>query len=94
MPPQPDLRRGFRLFQSHEQPLLRLAVFEVDEQGTIAAAVTLTISVAAGAPRMPPTPVPFDADRPFLFFLRDTDTGALLFAGRLTDAAAATAPSS
>jgi serine protease inhibitor len=32
--------------------------------------------------------VHFDADHPFLFFLRDTRTGAVLFTGRLADAAA------
>jgi serine protease inhibitor len=34
---------------------------------------------------MPPTnTVTFHANRPFLFFLRDDGTGAVLFAGRLT----------
>jgi len=36
-----------------------------------------------------PHPVSFDADRPFLFFLRESRTGAVLFAGRLADAAGA-----
>jgi serine protease inhibitor len=31
--------------------------------------------------------VAFSANRPFLFFLRDDRTGAVLFAGRLTDPA-------
>ena len=63
------------------------ADFAVNEQGTIAAAVTAVGAQPVDA-EMPPQ-VSFDADRPFLFFLRDTDTGALLFAGRLTDAQAA-----
>ena len=66
------------------------ADFTVDEHGTVAAAATVVgASLSAG---FWPPPVPFDADRPFLFFLRDNTTGALLFAGQLTDAASATAP--
>ena len=36
----------------------------------------------------PRNPVRFDADHPFLFFLRDQKTGAVLFAGRLANASA------
>lgn len=61
------------------------ADFMVDEEGTIAAAATV-ISVEATAEQAPPAnPVPFTANRPFLFFLRDDRTGAVLFAGRLRD---------
>jgi serpin B len=61
------------------------ADFMVDEEGTIAAAATV-VSVEATAERVPlSNPVPFTANRPFLFFLRDDRTGAVLFAGRLND---------
>jgi serine protease inhibitor len=33
--------------------------------------------------------IAFNADRPFLFFLRDDRSGAVLFAGRLVNPAAA-----
>ncbi len=69
------------------------ADFTVDEHGTVAAAATVVTAepTAAAGPGRPP--VSFDANRPFLFFLRDDRTGALLFAGRLSDAASVEAPS-
>lgn len=57
----------------------------VDEEGTEAAAVTIVSIEATSLREFAPAPVPFDADRPFLFFIRDRHTGALLFAGRVTD---------
>ncbi len=65
------------------------ADFKVDEAGTVAAAATV-VTIEPTVARAPgPRPVAFDADRPFLFFLRDDQTGAVLFAGRLSDAASA-----
>jgi serpin B len=58
------------------------AVVRVDEKGTEAAAAT---GVVAGTTSVPPQPVPFIADRPFLFVIRDGQTGTLLFVGRLSD---------
>lgn len=63
------------------------ADFKLDETGTLAAAAT-TVSLEATAIRVEPQPVTFDANHPFLFFLRDNRTGALLFAGRVTDPSA------
>ena len=61
------------------------ADFMVDEEGTVAAAATV-VTVEATAERLPPSnPVIFKANRPFLFCLRDERTGAVLFAGRLSD---------
>lgn len=60
------------------------ADFTVDEEGTVAAAATAVgIQLASGPPR-PLNAVTFNANRPFLFFLRDNRTGAVLFAGRVT----------
>ncbi|HET6584531.1 MAG TPA: serpin family protein [Nannocystaceae bacterium] len=60
------------------------AFVAVDEAGTEAAAAT-AVSMKAGA--APPTdpPVPFVADHPFLFLIRDAKSGAILFMGRLVD---------
>jgi serpin B len=67
--------------------VLHSADIQVDEQGTVASAVTATEFFALG-PR-PIAKVRFDANRPFLFFLLDDRTGTVLFAGRLEDAASA-----
>ena len=61
------------------------ADIEVDEKGTIAAAATVIGVTVKSAHRPPPDPVVFNANRPFLFFLRDDRSGAVLFAGRLTN---------
>ncbi len=54
------------------------AFVSVDEAGTEAAAATAVI-VAGSSPIEPPQ---IRIDRPFIFFIRDIETGALLFAGR------------
>jgi len=61
--------------------------FTVDEKGTVAAAATVVGLIPTSATRPPVDAVKFNANRPFLFFLRDGRTGAILFAGRLTDPA-------
>jgi serpin B len=63
------------------------ADFTVDEAGTVAAAATVVGVTVKSAPRLPRDAITFNANRPFLFFLRDDRTGAVLFAGRLTDPA-------
>jgi serpin B len=62
--------------------VVHAADFMVDEEGTLAAASTVG-TVEATSETLYEHVVDFDADRPFLFFLRDEQTGALLFAGRL-----------
>jgi serpin B len=61
------------------------AVIEVDERGTEAAAATSAVMAPTSAPLDPPQPVPFVVDRPFLFLVVDTASGAVLFQGRLAD---------
>lgn len=57
------------------------AFIDVSEEGTEAAAATgIAVSLTAYA-----QPVAFHADHPFLFLIRDTKSGAILFAGRLED---------
>ncbi len=59
------------------------AKVKVDESGTEAAAVTEIVMVEATAtpdPR-PPRRVYFLAERPFLFMIRDVESGTILFAG-------------
>lgn len=69
-------------------PLYITSVFHeafvaVDEEGTEAAAATAVV-VGVRSAVMPP-PTSFVADHPFLFFIRDLRTGAVLFMGRVAD---------
>jgi serpin B len=62
------------------------AFVEVNEEGTEAAAATaLDMVLSAGIGGPPPRPVVFRADHPFLFFIRDRRTNAVLFSGRVLD---------
>ena len=69
--------------------VLHKAFVEVNEKGTEAAAATAVMMAVATSARMtvPFTPT-FQADRPFLFLIRDVKTGSVLFMGRMTDPAA------
>jgi serpin B len=53
----------------------------VDEEGTEAAASTAVIVQEESAAA---NPFNFTANRPFIFLIRDLDTGAILFMGRFT----------
>ncbi len=57
----------------------------VAENGTEAAAATAVILTAASAPGEKPKYKVFKADHPFLFFIIDRKTGAILFMGRLVN---------
>ncbi len=61
------------------------AEIELDEEGTIAVAVTSMMGGAGGQPLKPPEIPTFRADRPFVFLIRDTRTGTILFMGRVMD---------
>jgi len=57
----------------------------VDEAGTEAAAATAVIMVESAAPA---SPVAVTVDRPFVFLIRDIETDAVLFVGRVVDPSA------
>jgi serpin B len=59
------------------------AVIEVDEEGTVAAAVTSAPGIVTLS--SPPPAIQFRANRPFMFLVRDRQTGSILFAGRVAD---------
>jgi serpin B len=61
------------------------AVIEVMEDGTEAAAVTAIALRAASVPLRGPEPEPFHVDHPFLFYVVDDATSAVLFQGRITE---------
>ena len=64
------------------QEVAHQAFISVDEDGTEAAAAT---AVIAGATSLPSDIVELTVDRPFFFLIRDDETGAILFMGRVLD---------
>ncbi len=65
--------------------VLHKAYVKVDEEGTEAAAATaVVIGITAVNPN---SMVKFVADHPFIFLIRDNNTGAILFMGRITNPA-------
>jgi Serine protease inhibitor len=59
------------------------AYIDVNEEGTEAAAATAVVVSGKGVVK---EPVPkFRADHPFIFIIRDNETGAILFMGRVAD---------
>lgn len=65
------------LYVSH---VLHKAFVDVNEEGTEAAAATAVVGRLKAS-----MPLEFRADRPFLFLIRDLDSGSILFMGRVTD---------
>lgn len=64
--------------------VIHKAFVAVDEEGTEAAAATAVVMEATGAPMQD---IVFIADRPFLFIIRDTVNGQILFVGRVLNPA-------
>jgi serpin B len=58
------------------------AFVSVDEEGTEAAAAT---AVVMSLTSMPESPIEFTVDRPFLFLIREHETGTVLFMGRVVN---------
>jgi len=67
--------------------VLHKAFISVDENGTEAAAATV-VEMAAGAAPPEEAPLEVRIDRPFIFAIRDTRTGAVLFMGRVLNPSA------
>lgn len=62
--------------------VIHQACVDVNEQGTEAAAAT---AVTVHASAVMPAPPTFRVDHPFLFLIRDNQTGAILFLGSVVD---------
>jgi len=62
--------------------VLHKAFVSVDEAGTEAAAATAVVMELTA---MPEEPVEVTVDRPFVFLIRDIETGAVLFLGRVAN---------
>jgi serpin B len=83
---------GIHVPESYEEILyisdvIHQANIDVDEEGTVAAAATAVIDRATGGgcgPVIGKT-ITLRLDHPFLFFVRELETGAVLFMGRVVD---------
>jgi serpin B len=62
--------------------VIHKAFIDVAEKGTEAAAATAVVTRSGSAM---PSGISLVADRPFLYFLRDQPTGAVIFMGRVLD---------
>jgi serpin B len=62
--------------------VIHKAFVDVYEEGTEAAAATAMIMTECGSAGPPPPPKIFRADHPFIFLIKDNETGAILFLGR------------
>ncbi len=67
--------------------VIHQANIDVDETGTEAAAATAVVGDTTGGcgPASPRTTKTLRLNHPFMFFLRDVKTGAILFMGRVLD---------
>ena len=63
--------------------VLQRALVHVDEIGTTAAAATVVGGLGGGGPEPPVTLIAID--HPFLFVIRDTTSGAILFTAQVAD---------
>lgn len=66
--------------------IVHKAFVEVDEKGTEAAAATAVVmAVKTDAALHIPIVIPFVADHPFLYYIVDNETNAILFMGRMCE---------
>lgn len=65
--------------------VIHKAFVDVNEEGTEAAAATAVVIAETSARRDPQEPVLFRADHAFVFLIRDHQTDAILFLGRLAE---------
>ncbi len=64
--------------------VLHKAYIDVNEKGTEAAAATAVVMMETGPAPPAKPPREFRADHPFLFLIRDSTTGSILFMGRVS----------
>jgi serpin B len=72
--------------------VVQKAFIKVDEQGTEAAAATGVTGAAGAETTTTLPPVEMTIDHPFVYLIRDTQSGAILFIGQVVDPSADSAP--
>lgn len=88
LPFEPSPRNFTRLFSNPTEPMyisrvIHDALIEVEEKGTEAAAATVVeIGFTSAGPSQPQI---LRLDKPFVFFIQDNHSGAILFIGQLGD---------
>jgi hypothetical protein len=88
-PPQvPGAATGYKdietaLYESKDK-ICEFYEDKMPKAGTEAAAATIVVAPAMAGPE-PEEPIQVTVDRPFIFFIRDIETGAVLFVGRVVD---------
>lgn len=85
-----DERADFTGMTAEKPPLcigavIHKAYIDVYEEGTEAAAATAVLMKGVSSMSKPKPPVVFRADHPFVFMIRDTKSGSILFMGRVMD---------
>jgi serpin B len=83
-PDAADLSGISAMGELYIQAALHKAFVEVNEEGTEAAGAT---GIVIGVTSLPPEPPLFRADHPFIFVIQDSETGNILFMGRITNPA-------
>jgi serpin B len=73
-----------RLHWLYISAVLHKAYVDVNEKGTEAAAATAVVTTLGAARPPVEPPREFRADHPFLFLIRDSTTGSILFVGRVS----------
>jgi serpin B len=65
--------------------VIHKAFIEVDEEKTEAAAATAVVMKMTSAMPVERSPIEFRADHPFMFLIRHTESGAIVFMGQITN---------
>jgi serpin B len=65
--------------------IIHESTIDVDEEGTVATAATATVMVGKAAPIA--EPLTFRVDEPFAYCIRNPESGAILFVGRVNEPA-------
>ncbi len=80
-----DFSRMSKEKRLHISEVIHKAFIEVEEEGTKAAAATAVIMVGRSMSSMPEQLKVFKANHPFLYLIRDSKTGLVLFMGRQSE---------